>query len=345
MGKYDCIVLYNKIEDYPPAFDDRFLSDANVRDEVFAVEEALRELGYNPYLFEIERIDKETMSLIWKLSPKFVFNLCEGLYARSDLEMCVAGLLELLGFAYTGSPPFSLGLALNKNKVKQILMAAGVPTPQHWVINEVAEIQSTPVTFPVIVKPSREDASIGICADSVVCDLDQLQRQVEFVLCRYQQPALVEQYIDGRELNVSILGHGEPVVLPISEIDFSNLPPDEPKIVTYKAKWDPSSPQYQGTVPVCPARLGPKTAARVKEIALRAFNEIHCRDYARVDLRMDAKNNPYVLEVNPNPDISPEAGLARSARMAGINYTELIGRIVEFTRSRGTKETRFEYAS
>lgn len=340
MPKYDCIILYNKCEGLR---EEERISELSVRDEVMAVEGSLKELNFNPYPLEIERIDKEVVSILLKLSVKFVFNLCEGLQERSELEMCVAALLEALGLPYTGSPPFTLGLALNKDKVKNVLLANQIPTPMYWVVKEGEEIDAGQIEFPVIVKPIHEDASLGITSESVVEGQSKLQERVELIHKMYRQPALVEQFIDGREINVSIIG-SDLEVLPLSEIDFTNLPPQEPRIVSYQAKWNPDSLLYQSTVPVCPAKLASRTAARVKEIALQAFQQIGCRDYARVDIRLDKKNNPYVLEVNPNPDISPLAGLARSAKAAGLSYTELVARIVECALARSNKENKLAYA-
>lgn len=349
MGKYDCIVLQNKIDDCPPVFDDDITSETNVREEVIAVEQSLRDLGFNPYVLAIDRVDKDMIVLLQKVAPKFVFNLCEGLRGKSEMEMYVAGVLELIGLPYTGSSPLTLGLALNKFKVKQLLMASGIPTPRGWIIypneNIADTVELDAIPFPVIVKPSREDASIGISSESVVYDLAGVQRQIDFIHNRYNQPALVEQYVNGRELNVAVLGHKSPKVLPISEIDFSGLPPEEPRIVSYKAKWDVNSPLFINTVPICPAKLAPRTVARIREVALRVVREIGCRDYARVDMRLDEKNNPLVLEVNPNPDISPTAGLARAAGVAGLSYTDLIEKIIEFAMARSSKELNFAYAS
>ncbi|MBI1745050.1 MAG: ATP-grasp domain-containing protein [Acidobacteria bacterium] len=345
MAKYDCVILHNNIEGYSPVFDDDMVSTNNVRDEVEAVEQALRELRFNPYVMAIDCVDKEALVLLQKIAPKFVFNLCEGLRGNSEMEMYVAGLLELLGIPYTGSSPLTLGLALNKFKVKQLLRAGGIPTPKGWMINPLESIDLSVIPFPVIVKPSREDASLGINSDSVVYDGLGLQRQIDFIHSRYNQAALVEQYVIGRELNVAVIGHTDPQTLPISEIDFSGLPPEEPRIVSYKAKWDITSPLFIHTVPICPAKLAPRTVSRIRELALNVFREIGCRDYARIDMRLDEKNNPMVLEVNPNPDISPTAGLARAAGVAGLSYTELIGKIIACAVARAANEVKFAYAS
>jgi D-alanine-D-alanine ligase len=184
------------------------------------------------------------------------------------------------------------------------------------------------------VKPLREDASLGIDNDALVKSQADLRRQAEKIHCLHRQPALVEEYVDGRELNVSILGNRDAEVLPISEIDFSTLPPGLPRICGYEAKWVEHSPEFGHTVPLCPASLPRKVERKVREVALRAYRLMDCRDYARVDIRLGRSGTPYVLEINANPDISPDAGMPRSAGVAGYDYTRMIGRIVNLAWAR-----------
>ncbi len=155
----------------------------------------------------------------------------------------------------------------------------------------------------------------------------------------------MEEYLDGREFNVSILGDGKPEVLAVSEIDFAGLPEGLPRIVCYRAKWDEDSPMYKGTVPVCPADIPRELEDRIRQVALRSYRVLGCRDYARVDLRTDARGHLYVLEVNPNPDLGPKAGLARAARAAGCSYAELVLRISELALARGGRITAPAYVS
>jgi D-alanine-D-alanine ligase len=162
-----------------------------------------------------------------------------------------------------------------------------------------------------------------------VHDIESLRHRVAFIVTTYNQPALVEEYIEGRELNVAIIGNERLTVLPISEIDFSKLPPNYPKIVTYNAKWVEGTAEYVGTVGTCPAKLTPEVEQRVRDIARQAYKLMEIRDYARVDIRLDASNTPYVLEVNPNPDISRDTGFARSARAAGMTFEDMLANIIE----------------
>jgi D-alanine-D-alanine ligase len=189
--------------------------------------------------------------------------------------------------------------------------------------------------YPVIVKPANEDASLGVDFEAVVNNLADLRRRVAWVVQTYHQPALVEEYIDGRELNVAVLGDQFPVALPISEILFDTMPEHLPKICTYSAKWLAGSTEDHWTNARCPAALDDETTRRIQNIATAAFRALGCRDYARVDMRLSKDNQPYILEVNPNPDISPDAGLARSAAASGRDYTQLIGEVISLALQRG----------
>ena len=175
--------------------------------------------------------------------------------------------------------------------------------------------------YPLIVKPAWEDASVGIDNESIVYNVDTLKKRVEFVFNSFKQPALVEEFITGRELNVAIFGDREPRVLPISEIDFSAMPENLHPIVSYQAKWDPMHEAYHKTIPICPAILPDETRVEAESMALQCFRAVGCRDYARVDMRLSKEDNKlYVLEVNPNPDLQEGAGFMRSAKQAGISY-------------------------
>jgi D-alanine-D-alanine ligase len=278
------------------------------------------------------------VSTLYRIAPRFVFNLCEEINGDCELEMCIAGLLDLMGIPYTGSGPMALGLALNKVRVKQILRAAGIPVPRGFLCREGQKMKpGLPRSFPVIVKPVHEDASLGINAGSVCHDRERAERQVAYIHEVYRQDALVEEYLDGREFNVSVMGEEPMRVLAVSEIDFSRMPESEPRIVSYRAKWDEESVVFRATVPVCPAEIPARLEKRIRFIAARSARCLGCRDYARIDMRTDAEGNVCVLEVNPNPDISPRAGFARAARAAGMTYTEMVARIAQSALNRGTK--------
>ncbi len=346
MELYDCVVLFNAANISEKEGSEEKLYPANIiREEVSAIEDSLRDGGYRPYVLSVEFFSRDLIRTLLEISPKFVFNLCEEINGKCELEMCIAGLLELMGIPYTGSDPFALGLALNKFHVKQILRSAGIPTARGFV-RYPGQKRSIPrgMRFPMIVKPSRQDASLGINSRSVCHDVEQLEKQILYIHEVYEQEALVEEYLDGREFNVSVIGDQDPEVLAISEICFDGLPDGEPKIVSYRAKWDEESPLYSSTKPMCPANLSKRLENRIKDIAIRSHICVGCRDYARVDMRTDARGNLYVLEVNPNPDISPKAGFARAARAAGYTYAEMILRISEAAMERGAKVAAAVYA-
>lgn len=265
--------------------------------------------------------------------PDLVLNLCESLAADARGEMAVPCLLDLLGIPYTGSSALSLGLALHKNKAKELLRARGVPTPAFAVVERLEDLPSIEVPFPAIVKPAREDASVGIAFDSVVKDRHELGRAVMHVLTTFEQPALVEQFIDGREIYVPLLGNQPRRPLPLTEIQFGKAFEGKPRIVSYKAKWDPDSPEFQDS-PSGPCAIDPITEARLVRAASQAFDALECRDYGRVDLRVTASGEPYVIDINPNCDLHPQAGFAKAAAQAGMDYRTLARKLVEIALER-----------
>jgi D-alanine-D-alanine ligase len=259
-------------------------------------------------------------------APDVVFNLCESLAGDARGEAVVAGVLEQLGLPVTGSPALALGLALHKDKAKALLRGSGVPTPEWCILHEGAAIAGGP-GFPVIVKPAREDGSIGIGAGSVASDPEGLRQAVHRVW-RMHQPALVERFVDGREFCVSFLGNAPRTVLPLREISFGPSFADRPRIVSYLAKWDPSTPEFHDTSSGA-CELPERTRARVVEHARRAFEVLGCRDYGRVDVRLDADGTAYVIDINPNCDLHPEAGFARAAAAGGLDYPALVATLLE----------------
>ena len=197
------------------------------------------------------------------------------------------------------------------------------------------------LNYPLLVKPAFEDASVGIENESIVINSKQLRKRIEHVLKQFNQPALVEEFIEGRELNIAVMGDKKLRVLPISEIDFSAMPDHLHNIVSYQAKWDPHHESYHKTIPICPASLPKNIEKRAKEVAFKAFKVMGCRDYARVDIRLSKDNKLFVLEVNPNPDITEGAGFMRSAQHAGMTYAQALKRIVKYAlgRSNNRKST------
>jgi len=304
------------------------VSEEAVLEEVSDVEQALRELGHHVELVSIGDSVEDFIRRLSSLRPDCVFNLCEGAYGCSAYEADFPSLFELLRIPYTGSPSTALGICLDKPKTKYALLGAGIPTPSFHVISSLEELSKHSYKFPLMVKPSREDASIGISWENVVSEESKLRERVGYLLERYRQPVLVEEFIEGRELNVSLIGNSPPEILPISEVDFSRLN-RRYRILTYDGKWDKESYDYTATPVICPAEIDEPLRERIGELSRKAYEVLGCRGYARIDFRVAESGKPYIIDVNPNPDISRRAGFARSAEKAGITYSQLIARIVE----------------
>jgi D-alanine-D-alanine ligase len=311
------------------------------RVDVIAVARGLAHaLGSKGHDVELVALDSRPLLRLSRMCverPDVVLNLCESLHRDARGEALVPLACDLAGLPYTGSGPFGLYLALHKHKAKEVLRARGVPTPDWRLLEslpdeaEAAEILAA-LGAPVILKPCREDASSGIHADSVVSGPRELVQRVSGLLKAFRQPVLVERFVSGREINVPLLG--APVAaLPISEIDFSALPDGFPPVVTYAGKWAEGSLEYRAT-PAKPCALDEEVRARVVAVARAAFSALECRDYGRVDIRLAGNGTPFVIDVNPNCDLSPVAGFARSAAAAGLAYGDLAELLVRQAQAR-----------
>ena len=326
-------IVYNAYEPRPTATGER-LSEESVAEMAQQAQEAVRSLGLGTTLVPLQRSLLNFLNRVKELNPDALVNLCEGYFGRPQWESNVAGIFELLGLTFTGNGAKTLALCQDKFKAKAVLKASGLPTaPAQLMLKGDEPLE---LRFPLIVKPNAEDASLGVYPESVVRDEEALRRQVRRCLDNYKQPVLVEAFIDGREFNVSVMENGEAKALPVSEIDYSAMPKDMPRILGYDAKWFEDHPLYQKTPPVCPAPVDDGTRARLQGLAEAAFRTMGCRDYARVDFRMDAKGRPFILEVNPNPDISTNAGYARALKAAGIEYAAFWGVMVDNALKRRT---------
>lgn len=311
----------------------------NYNGDVEAVSRALCGSGYNIKKIPVSTDIEELVSNIKKFSPKCIFNLCEEVNGNSRGEVYIAGILELLRIPYTGTGPLGLMLSLDKARNKEILQSNGVKSPKYQVFYSDKDVLSKTLLFPLIVKPLHEDGSYGINLDSVVHNKRNLYKKIHTIHRKFKQPAIAEEYIEGRELNVSLLGNGKKLkVLPISEIDYSSVSHGNPKICTYNAKWNTKSGEYKETMSVCPANLSEKTRKTIENVSIRAYRSLECRDYARIDIRLDKNRNPYIIDVNPNPCLSPDSGFVRSAEKAGISYIRLIDTILNNCMERRCKK-------
>jgi D-alanine-D-alanine ligase len=304
---------------------DHIANDA-VQDEAEAVFSAAEKLGYTAQRLAVSDLEAALRG-ISGFEPDVVFNLCEGFGGITQHEMHMASLWELMHLPYTGNAALTLGLAQDKVLCKRLFESKRIHTPAYQVF--VSAPQSTYLEFQVIAKPAREDASLGVTQQSVANDFDTLKDIVQKLLDKYRQPVLVEKYIPGRELNVSILENPDPQVVAIGEIDFSRVPKGYHAITSYEAKWLTDHPLYEQTPAVYPARVDADLAMRLGDVALQVFRLLGGRDYGRVDTRVDETGRIYVLEYNPNPDISKDAGYAKALAAAGISYERFIEIIVQ----------------
>lgn len=310
----------------------------NVLEAVEAVHRSLLELDFDvtvvPLVPPLEQVERDLRNL----DTDLVFNLFEGFCDYPETEAAIPEILSKMGIPFTGCPAPALSLALDKAKTKLILTTAGIKTPDFQLLNP-RTLHMFRLGYPCIVKPRCDDASNGISEESVVEDFSALERQVSVICDFYGGNAIVETFIPGREFNATVMGNSEFIALPISEIVYS-LPPGMPEILTFDAKWKPHSPYFEGTKPVCPAGLTAEEQQHIAETVTTVYRLLGCRGYARVDLRLDQEGQLNVIEVNPNPDISPGTGAARQAEAAGMNYTQFIEKIVQLALDRKDDENR-----
>jgi D-alanine-D-alanine ligase len=314
--------------------------DADSEHEVlYTVDVVTRELleaGYHVARLGVSRNPADLLNGIQQHRPDVVFNLFEGLADFNETEAHVAGLLEWLRIPYTGCPYQTICLARNKHLTKQLLKGAGLPTADFMVIDDLP-VPDCAMEWPVIVKPATQDASVGLDQGSVVTDQEALNQRVAWLLENYGPPVLVEQFINGREFNLGIIEAPELRVLPVAEILFVDKEPGYWPIVTYDAKWKPGSRDYEATPAHYPAVVSPRMRDRVTALAEKAYRLLGCRDYARVDFRVKPGGKAYILEVNPNPDYSPTAGLSGGLASAGLTHAQFTVQLVEMALARGFK--------
>jgi D-alanine-D-alanine ligase len=278
---------------------------------------------------EVIRIeaDEKAYSKLVKLKPNIVFNIAEGLYGESR-ESQIPAILEMLRIPYTGSGPTTLAISLNKGLTHQLLSANGILTPSFQVFTNVKEVTSRNLDFPVVVKPISEGSSKGIRNNSLVRDEQSLKKQISWVTETYNQPAIVEEFLSGREFTVGLIGNNEPKVLPIVEITFDKLPRGSSQLYSYEAKWIWDVPEKPLNIFNCPAEISERLSKTIGSIAVKTFKVLHCRDVCRIDMRLDEKARPHVLDVNPLPGMIPDPNahscLPEAAIVAGYTYDQLI---------------------
>jgi len=332
------VITYNiKKGNVPPGAPPDLYAEWDDESTIEAVREALTP-GYDVILIEA---NEDAYDRIRGERPDLVFNIAEGLVGQSR-ESHIPAMLEMLQIPYTGSSPLTLALCLDKVRAKEILAYNGIPTPRFFVISDFTSPLSTlhsPLSFPLIVKPLHEGSSKGIRNESVVWDEDGLKERAEWVIKEYQQPALVEEFVQGREFTVALLGNGKDLrVLPIVEIDYSTLPQGVNPIYSYEAKWIWDRPEAPLDIFICPAPLEGGLKKEIEEICRGTFNILDIKDWCRVDVRLDSNGRPHILEINPLPGILPNpednSCFPKAARAAGMDYNQLINTVVDIACKR-----------
>jgi D-alanine-D-alanine ligase len=301
------------------------------REEVF---EALEKLGHEPFYQLLDGTPQCLQSLA-KCGAELIFNLTESFAGDDTKEMNVAAYLDLLEIPYTGAGPHAHVLAQDKAIAKKMFAFHGIRTPFFATAYRGRIDHAHNVEFPLIVKPSSEDGSIGINQDAVVTSVKELMERVQYIQEEFDTPALIEEYIEGREIYAGILGSYEyATALPLVELDFSKLPKGTPRIASYDAKFEKDTEAYKLTKSALAEDLDEETVARLTETALAAYRAVKLRDYGRIDMRLSTKGDVYVIEANPNPWISSQQEFAMAAKASGRSYAQLIGEIVEMALRR-----------
>ncbi|MCX7926625.1 MAG: ATP-grasp domain-containing protein [Candidatus Omnitrophica bacterium] len=313
---YDLKTEYSPKDGEPPDFDAEF----DHPDTIEVISKAISANGFIPVkignvLRLLEKIDN--------IGVDIVFNISEGISGRNR-ESQVPILLEMVGIPFVGSDALSLGISLDKAIAKKVFIAEGIPTPHFMVLENSQQCDNLDhLQFPLFVKPRFEGSSKGLSESSRVTNKEELKRQVDHIVSVYKQPALVEEFIRGQEFTVAIIGNSPPEVLPVVQIKIDGELKINDKFYTFGHVHDDAL-EY-----VCPAPISKQLEQKLSEVALRAYQAIECRDFGRVDIRVDESNNPYVLEINPLPSLSTADVFMVIAKTLGISYEEMIGRILK----------------
>ena len=302
-------------------------------DTIAAVEAALS----TRHQVTLINADLDAFEKLRKLKPDLVFNIAEGLHSASR-EAQIPALLDMLQIPYTGSDPVTLGLCLDKQRTKEILKQHRVPTPRFWIVANPLEIPRN-LRYPLMVKPCLEGSSKGVTNNALVHNRQELVRQLEWITATYAQKAIIEEFLPGREFTVALLGNGADIrVLPIVEINFATLPAGCNPIYSYEAKWVWDTEESPLQIFDCPAALEPFLQQQIEHLCRDAFNALGCRDWCRVDVRLDAAGRPHVIELNPLPGILPRpeqnSCFPKAARAAGLSYTGMILQVVDMASQR-----------
>jgi len=312
------------------------------REEIF---EALQKLGHEPF-YQVLDGSIASLHALSKIDADLIFNLTESFAGNDTREMNIAAYLDLLGVPYTGAGPHAHFLAQDKATAKKMFAFHGIRTPYFATSYRGRIEHAHNIAFPLIVKPVWEDGSIGINADAVVNSVKELMERVESIQNEFDSPALIEEYIEGREIYAAILGSYESAqTLPLVELDLSRLPKGTPKIASYDVKFEKHTEAHKLTKSEVAENLDEETASRLAETALAAYQAVKLRDYGRIDMRLAPNGDIYVIEANPNPWLSSKQEFAMAAKASGRSYPQLIADIVDLAMTRYATQRKAEGAS
>ena len=314
----------------------RELADTKIEEAEYDVARALLANGHDVLMVGIGTELGPLIERLGEFGPKVVFNGCEAFRGNARHEYAIAAVLEMHGYAHTGSPPTALLVARNKSLTKKVLAYHGIRVPAFAEFHPGDElVRPSELRFPLIVKPLLEDASVGIAQASVVENDDSLGERVRYIHEKFTQAAIVEELVEGRELYAGLIGNDKVEVLPLVELTFGEPETSEHRIATYKAKWDEEYRKRKKIRNVFAKGLPDELTTKISDICTTAFHALWLQDYGRVDLRLAHDDEVYVLEVNPNPFLAVENEMADAAEKAGLKYNEFIQRIVDEAVARG----------
>jgi D-alanine-D-alanine ligase len=317
-------------EDKPRRSTRKRKKEKEVHEQVY---DSLAKLGYQVSYHVLDG-DKKSLLKLGASRASLIFNLTESYAGDDTKDMHIAAYLDLLGKKYTGCGPHALHLAQDKALAKKILNFHGIDTPFFAVSYRGQTSWADDVSFPLIVKPQSEDGSIGIDTSSVVNTVKELMERIDYIHAEFDSPALIEEYVEGREIYVGVVGNDRPEALPLVELDLSKVPSQMPRIAGWEVKWLKETELYRITKPFFPEDIPSKVEKRIKETAVTAYRALKCRDYGRVDIRLTPDGTIYVLEVNPNPWLISHAEFAMAWRRTGRSYRKLIQSIVDIAMAR-----------
>ncbi len=337
MGKLNVVVLYDRWEEpeeesasTEKAPITRTLDKKEVEDEVA---ETLAKLGHEATLHVLDGSLK-SLHAVARVECDLIFNLAESFAGNDTADYCIAAYLELLNKKFTGSGSHGLLYGQDKAVAKKILEFHGVHTPVFARSFRGRLDFSHDLEFPVIVKPAREDGSIGIEFSSVVTSIRELMERIDWLHANFDSPVLIEEFVDGREMYVGVIGNEHPEALPVIELDLSKLPEGTPRIAGAEVKWGKGTRAYRDTKSAVAEGLPEETTALLQQTAVSVFQALELRDYARIDMRLRPDGRVAVIEANPNPWLASKAEFAMAARKSGRNYTQLIEEIVDLASAR-----------